>query len=55
MQYREGISQGHYEKVNLFCEVQILATSIQLHLLHIKDAGSHEDSDFCYDWGRKNV
>lgn len=51
MQYRESISQGHYEEVNLFCEVQILATSIQLHLLHTKDTESHEDSDFCYDWG----
>ena len=26
--------------------------SIQLHLLHTKDAESHEDSDFFYDWGR---
>ena len=27
--------------------------SIQLHLLHTKDTESHEDSDFCYDWGKK--
>nr|DAI09468.1 MAG TPA: hypothetical protein [Caudoviricetes sp.] len=34
MQYRESISQGHYEKVNLFCEVRILAISIPyLHLV----------------------
>ena len=50
MQYRESIPQGHYEEVNLFCEVRILAISIQLHLLHTKDTESHEDSDFCYDW-----
>ena len=31
--------------------VQIHAISIQLHLLHTKDTESHEDSDFCYDWG----
>nr|DAZ38830.1 MAG TPA: hypothetical protein [Caudoviricetes sp.] len=34
MQYRESISQGHYEKVNLLCEVRILAISIPyLHLV----------------------
>lgn len=122
MQYRESISQGHYEKVNLFCEVQILAKSIPYlnlvgrycnssgngdlwmvavsletenpsvirncrfesgwhgfdwqgsipcaaiylnkmaceydkniveYLYQTKDTESHEDSDFCYDWGMK--
>ena len=41
--------------MRLSCMVQIHAISIQLHLLHTKDTESHEDSDFCYDWGRKNV
>nr|DAU81654.1 MAG TPA: hypothetical protein [Caudoviricetes sp.] len=25
------------------------------YLYQTKDTESHEDSDFCYDWGRKNV
>lgn len=37
--------------MRLSCMVQIHAISIQLHLLQTKDTESHEDSDFCYDWG----
>lgn len=29
--------------------------NIMEYLYQTKDTESHEDSDFCYDWGRKNV
>lgn len=49
-----GIGAGCYPVGRLFAlQVRVLHTALVEYLYQTKDTESHEDSDFCYDWGTK--